>query len=142
MYSTTKEAFAVADPCPASHPVRMPQVAYETMWDTRKFNDKSLWPASGQPFFWSFGDNEGYGTHADYLFGWEGDSLQNAMDDQCFFDACGKNRGGPLDVQSVADMNKCMDTMKTTIDEDVDGCKLILAFFPSILFLLLTTKSS
>lgn len=52
MYSTTKTGtFVEAGPCPASHPVRMPQLAYETIWDTTKFNDKSLWPADGsQPF--------------------------------------------------------------------------------------------
>ena len=44
-------------PCPASHPVRIPQLFYETIWDTTKFNDKSLWPADGlNPFYWSFGD--------------------------------------------------------------------------------------
>jgi len=31
MYSTTKGAFQEAGPCPDSHPVRVPQVAYETM---------------------------------------------------------------------------------------------------------------
>jgi Domain of unknown function (DUF1996) len=43
--------------CPASHPVRIPQLMLETVWDTRQFNDKSLWPQDGsQPFVWSFGD--------------------------------------------------------------------------------------
>jgi hypothetical protein len=52
MYSTTKVGtFVEAGPCPASHPVRMPQLAYETIWDTRQFNDKALWPSDGsQPF--------------------------------------------------------------------------------------------
>lgn len=49
-------------PCPASHPVKIPQVMYETMYDTRKFNNKADWPADGsQPFLWSFGDKTGYG---------------------------------------------------------------------------------
>jgi len=135
MFNTAKEAFVPAGACPASHPVRMPQVAYETMWDTRKFNDKSLWPDQGQPFWWSFGDNQGYGTHADYLFGWEGESLQDAMDSSCMFEGCGKNRGGVLDVQPVADMNKCMDTMGVSVEEDIDGCKWILAPFSLTLFI-------
>lgn len=43
--------------CPSSHPVRIPQVMYEVMWDTRPFNDKNLWPEDGsQPFVWSTGD--------------------------------------------------------------------------------------
>lgn len=43
--------------CPASHPVVIPQVMYEVVWDTRGFNDKGIWPADGsQPFVWSTGD--------------------------------------------------------------------------------------
>ncbi|KAL8397200.1 hypothetical protein RB594_004062 [Gaeumannomyces avenae] len=40
MFNTAGEAFAVARPCPASHPVRMPQLALETMWDTTPFNGR------------------------------------------------------------------------------------------------------
>jgi len=95
MYNTAKEAFAVAAPCPASHPVRMPQVAYETLWDTAQFKD--MWPKDGSnPFFLSYADNKGYGTHADYLFGWKGDALQKAMDSSCMFQAC--ENGKPLKV--------------------------------------------
>lgn len=44
-------------PCPASHTVKIPQVMYEVMWDTRAFNDKSLWSEDGgQPFVYSMGD--------------------------------------------------------------------------------------
>ena len=44
-------------PCPESHPVRMPQLMYETIWDTAPFNNKEDWPEDGsQPFVWSFGD--------------------------------------------------------------------------------------
>jgi Domain of unknown function (DUF1996) len=44
-------------PCPASHPVKVPQLMYETIWNTAPFNDMSLWPEDGsQPFVWSYGD--------------------------------------------------------------------------------------
>jgi hypothetical protein len=49
--------FETNGPCPATHPVKIPQLFYETIWDTTGFNDKSLWPEDGsQPFVWSFGD--------------------------------------------------------------------------------------
>ena len=119
MYNTAKEAFSPAGPCPASHPVKMPQVAYETLWDTTQFN--SLWTkGDANPFVLSFaGSNSGYGTHADYLFGWKGDSLQKAMDSSCMFQAC--ENGKPLKSQSVAQMNKCAS--KQIVNEPIDGCK-------------------
>ena len=50
-------SFESSGPCPSSHPVKMAQVMYEVMWDTRPFNDKSIWPADGsQPFVYSMGD--------------------------------------------------------------------------------------
>lgn len=66
MFNTGKPAFQPADPCPASHPVRVPQVAYETMYDTSEFD--GMWPDDGsQPFVWSYDDERGFGTHADYV---------------------------------------------------------------------------
>ena len=54
-------------PCPESHPVKIPQLFFETIFDTTHFNDKGLWPEDGgQPFVWSFGDRTGYGNHGDY----------------------------------------------------------------------------
>ncbi|KAH8882460.1 hypothetical protein GQ53DRAFT_885545 [Thozetella sp. PMI_491] len=116
MFATQKDAFQVSGPCPSSHPVRMPQLAYETLWDTSSFN--SMWPADGSnPFVLSFGDTKGYGTHADYMFGWKGDSLQRAMDSSCMFQAC--ENGKPLKSQGPADMNKC--AVQDFVEENIDG---------------------
>jgi len=117
LYDTVKDAFQVSGACPATHPVRVPQVAYETLWDTRGFN--SLWTSGANPFTLSFGDSKGYGSHADYLFGWKGDSLQRAMDHSCMFQAC--ENGRPLKSQGVAPMNACKVT--DFVKENIDGCE-------------------
>ncbi|KAI1406361.1 hypothetical protein F4819DRAFT_244825 [Hypoxylon fuscum] len=115
MYNTiTRDGFTNAPPCPASHPVRMPQVTYETVWDTTKFN--SMWPSgTPNPFVWSFEGSRGYGTHADYMFGWKGDSLQRAMNkSECFYDGCGS-----ITKQTMANANKC--TVPDMVGEVTDG---------------------
>lgn len=115
MYNTGKGAFTTAGACPSTHPVRMPQLAFETMWNTTAFNDKSLWPADGSnPFVWSYDDSKGYGTHGDYVFGWKGDALQKAMDSTSL-------TGTSLKTQSVDTANKC--SIKSTVTEAIDGCE-------------------
>jgi len=106
--------FESGGPCPASHPVKIPQLFYEIIWDTRQFNDPSIWPEDGsQPFVWSYGDYTGYGTHGDYVFGWRGDSLQRAMDADC--DTC----TGVLQRQSISQANQCRQSQK--VAENIDG---------------------
>ncbi|KAI5916995.1 hypothetical protein F4810DRAFT_718891 [Camillea tinctor] len=101
--------------CPDSHPVKIPQVMFEVMWDTRPFNDKDLWPEDGsQPFVWSTGDKDGYSQHGDYVFGWEGDSLQRAMNARCNGDVCSE-----LKVQSPEEAMKC--TKPAVVKENIDG---------------------
>ncbi|KAH6641133.1 hypothetical protein F5144DRAFT_618747 [Chaetomium tenue] len=106
--------FESGGPCPESHPVRVPQLMYETIWDTSKYNDKELWPEDGsQPFVWSMNDVTGFGSHGDYVFGWKGDSLQRAMDSPCYVNC------PTLKTQSVSEMNKC--SVPNTVDEDFSG---------------------
>jgi hypothetical protein len=100
--------------CPKSHPVQLPQLFLETVWDTSSF--QSIWPSDGSnPLVYSMGDPTGYGQHADYVFGWKDDSLQKAMDANC-----GPGRGcRALTSQTDAEMNKC--TLNTRVQEPIDG---------------------
>ncbi|CAI6341417.1 unnamed protein product [Periconia digitata] len=101
--------------CPTSHPVRVPQVMFEVMWDTSGFNDKEEWPEDGtQPLVLSTGDGTGYGQHGDYVFGWEGDSLQRSMDNHCYLRNCTQ-----LTEQAPRIKNLCK--VPDTVNEDVDG---------------------
>jgi len=117
MYNSGHGGFVAAGACPASHPIRMPQVAFEVLWNTTMFNDQKLWPTDGsQPFVWSHDDETGYGLHGDYLFGWKGDALQRAMD------ASGLTSDSALKTQSVDAANRC--SIKSSVNEPIDGCKL------------------
>jgi hypothetical protein len=109
-----KGTFENQGPCPESHPVRMPQLMYETIWDTRQFNNPEDWPADGsQPFVWSFGDETGYGNHGDYVFGWKDDALQRVMDTPCYVDC------PVLKTQTIEEANKC--GIEPLVKEDIDG---------------------
>lgn len=101
-------------PCPATHPVQVPQLFYETIWDTRAFNNKDMWPEDGsQPFVWSQDDATGYGSHGDYVFGWKDDALQKAMSSNCNIN-CPQLRS-----QTIAAGNKC--SVPKRVKEDTDG---------------------
>ncbi|KAK7751766.1 hypothetical protein SLS62_006251 [Diatrype stigma] len=74
-----------------------------------------MWPSGApNPFVWSFEGN-GYGTHADYMFGWKGDALQRAMDKpECFYDGCGS-----ITKQAMSVANQC--TVEDMVGEETDG---------------------
>lgn len=112
-------SFMFGTDCPASHPVRIPLLFTETVWDTKPFNDPELWPEDGsQPLVWSMGDPTGYGHHADYVFGWEGDSLTRAMESQRCMTSLPRNCD-ELTNLSDAEINSC--TQRTRVPEITEG---------------------
>ncbi|KAF2647442.1 hypothetical protein K491DRAFT_723424 [Lophiostoma macrostomum CBS 122681] len=106
--------FESGGPCPDTHPVHVPQLFYEVVWNTSMFNNPADWPADGsQPFVWSFGDQTGYANHGDYLFGWKDDALQRAMDSPCYINC------PVIKNQTTAEMNAC--TVNRRVIEEIDG---------------------
>jgi hypothetical protein len=57
-----------------------------------------------------------FGQHGDYVFGWQDDSLQKAMDDA---KGCMGANCGSLKTQQPADGNKCI--VKNRVNEEHDG---------------------
>ncbi|KAM7192342.1 protein of unknown function (DUF1996) domain containing protein [Naviculisporaceae sp. PSN 640] len=111
---------SVGGACPSTHPVKIPQIMLEIVWDTTQFNNKADWPEDGsQPFVLSTGDNTGYGQHGDYVFGWKGDSLERALNGGCMGASCAN-----LKVQNVAQANRCKVSEK--VNEQWEGCKFSL----------------
>lgn len=103
--------------CPSTHPTKLPQVMYELMWNVTTFADKSLWPTDGSaPFVYSM-NLGGSAAHGDYVFGWEGDSLQKAMDNNCNLNQNCPKAG--LTAQTDAQYSAC--TKKQQAPEQVDG---------------------
>ncbi|PSN72485.1 hypothetical protein BS50DRAFT_607763 [Corynespora cassiicola Philippines] len=106
--------FDTLGPCPSSHPVKVPQLVYHVGWDTTEFNNPNDWPDDGsQPFVFSTGDPTGYGSHAEYVFGWKGDALQRAMDAKCM-DFC-----GVISDQYIEDANNCH--IPPVVHDDIDS---------------------
>ncbi|KAH6682911.1 hypothetical protein B0J14DRAFT_134100 [Halenospora varia] len=104
--------------CPSTHPVKLPQIMYELMWNVTSFvNDKSAWPSDGSnPFIYSM-NLGGAAAHGDYVFGWKGDSLQKAMDNKCDLDKDCPKAG--LTKQTADKYNAC--TKPQAAPEQVDG---------------------
>ncbi|KAK3935158.1 hypothetical protein QBC46DRAFT_323951 [Diplogelasinospora grovesii] len=102
--------------CPSTHPVKLPQIMYELMWNVSSFMDKSIWPDSGPALIYSM-NLGGAAAHGDYVFGWKGDSLQKAMDKNCNLNRDCPSAG--LTAQSSDQYSAC--TIKQQAPEEVDG---------------------
>ncbi|KAF2112795.1 hypothetical protein BDV96DRAFT_497609 [Lophiotrema nucula] len=115
-------AALAGDKCPTTHPVRVPQVMYEIMFDTSGFADAKYYQNGKQPLVYSFGDATGYGAHGDYLFGWKDDALQRALDglgSKCGSEYCDQ----VLKIQSGKDAIACTKQQQAKEDVGTSSCK-------------------
>ncbi|KAF2021131.1 hypothetical protein BU24DRAFT_15431 [Aaosphaeria arxii CBS 175.79] len=87
-----------AGKCPSSHPVQLPILLYETIWETKALDGKK-----GQ-FTFANGDPTGFGYHADFMMGWK--------DDQFLKDAVAKctNKSGRIEDCPVFTQNGAKGT--------------------------------
>ncbi|KAI0397914.1 hypothetical protein F5Y17DRAFT_475743 [Xylariaceae sp. FL0594] len=116
-YSSGTGATGGSGSCPATHPVKLPQIMYELMWDVHQFTDSPDFPTDGSnPYIYSM-NLGGPAAHGDYVFGWEGDSLQKAMDNQCNLNTDCPRAG--LTAQPDSVYSAC--TIPQQAPEDVDG---------------------
>ncbi|KAF2732419.1 hypothetical protein EJ04DRAFT_578377 [Polyplosphaeria fusca] len=106
--------------CPSTHPVSIPQVMYEVMWDTGRYKNTAWYGNGKQPFVYSFGDGTGYGQHGDYLFGWKGDALQKAMD-ALPSGKCANANCSVLKIQSAQQSMTCKKAQQVKEDVGKDG---------------------
>jgi len=117
------DGIGTAETCPPTHPVKIPQVMLEIIWDTTAFNGPNDWPVDGsQPFVLSTGDKTGYSQHADYIFGWKDDSLQFGMEAGCAGARC-----PGMATQTLQQADQC--SVPELVGENYSGCKFPF-FFP------------
>ncbi|KAI1759203.1 hypothetical protein GGR53DRAFT_527846 [Hypoxylon sp. FL1150] len=89
----------------------LPHLFYEVYYDTPKFQNE--WDVNGetQPFVLSNGDRTGYSSHADFISGWDTETLQTIID--------GCNAG-------EAGMDKCPEIIGGVNADDT--CQMSSAF--------------
>ena len=87
-----------AGSCPSSHPVRLPTLFYEALYQTQDVFQP------GDELFYSFGDYSGYGFHGDFVMGWEDGVIDELIDyctyndgmsSQCNAEIIAGKHGGP-----------------------------------------------
>ncbi|CAG9954043.1 unnamed protein product [Clonostachys rosea f. rosea IK726] len=101
--------------CPETHPVRLPGLLYEVIWETQALVGRD------GIFVLSNGDPSGFGYHADFIMGWEPGFLQEAI--EICTNASGKIEDCPIfNVVDEATARECkMKTPSVLSSENVNG---------------------
>lgn len=107
--------------CPTTHPIYLPILFYETIWNTNTFAN-----ISGE-FVFANGDPTGYGYHADFIAAWnDGVQEQVKADTTCTnLQSDGEVESCPVFnglIQSQEDAATCQLTLPVSIaNEQTDG---------------------
>ncbi|KAK2807899.1 hypothetical protein FQN50_005141 [Emmonsiellopsis sp. PD_5] len=108
--------------CPGTHPVKVPQVMYEIMWDLREFQaDESLWPTDGSSPFVLSNNMGGTAAHGDYVFGWDDGVLQKAMDNRCNLNTACPAAGLTVQPDNVYDACTVPQQAEEIVDDWLDA---------------------
>lgn len=65
--------------CPEGY-THVPHLFYEVYWDTPQFDGQWTPDGKNQPFVLSNGDATGFSSHADFIAGWDENTLQTIID--------------------------------------------------------------
>ncbi|KAK6372888.1 hypothetical protein LTR64_004807 [Lithohypha guttulata] len=107
--------------CPKTHPIYLPILFYETIWNTQEF--------AGVPgqFVFSNGDPTGYGYHADFIAAWD-DGIQEEVQQntQCTsLLSDGQVESCPVfagHIQTKEEARQCvLNLPESLVDEQTDG---------------------
>ncbi|KAH7009112.1 uncharacterized protein B0I36DRAFT_258195 [Microdochium trichocladiopsis] len=61
--------------CPEGH-IHVPRLFFEVYWNTPEFDEQWIEDGMTQPFVFANGDVTGFSSHADFISGWDPDTLQ------------------------------------------------------------------
>ncbi|EHK97068.1 hypothetical protein M7I_7210 [Glarea lozoyensis 74030] len=75
----TNAVFPTNSKCPEGW-IHTPHMFYEVYWNTPKFASRWTPGQGNQPFVLANGDPTGYGLHADFISGWDKETLQQIID--------------------------------------------------------------
>jgi hypothetical protein len=96
--------------------IHVPHLFLEVYWNTPKFNDRWDQFSGSQPFVLSNGDATGYGSHADFMSGWDEELLQHIID------TCDAGTSGMDTCPGLFyGLNEGECTIPSQVDEQIDG---------------------
>lgn len=108
--------------CPTTHPKRIVSIFFEVFYDVDVYKndwlDANGKPSRAMPFFWSTGDNTGFGHHGDFMNGWDNTVLQRAVE-TCTDDSGDVRKCAAFTFRTDADT--CLPEFKPSSNENFTG---------------------